>query len=137
MPKPQEKTLTYKMVITEIMNMAAGPMLAQELAAQMLSAGPSSARNPQQAMRQHIREANGRQLVFLDANTVLPLRLAFQGARFRIPLERESFDRSLLPMRNILSSYLPQGFTVDCLQFVDASGSAIPAQIKKITKKVR
>jgi hypothetical protein len=109
----------------------------QEVAAQMLSALPSSARNPHQAMRQHIREANGRQLVFLDADTVLPLRLAFQGARFRIPMERESFDRSLIPLCNILWSYLPQGFSVDCLRFVETSGSAIPAQIKKITKKVR
>ena len=79
------------MVITEIMHTVPGPLPTQELAAQMLLALPSSARNPKQTMRQHIRRANGRQLVFLDADTVLPLRLAYQGVRFRIVLEREQF----------------------------------------------
>ena len=136
MPKPTEKSLTYEMVITEIMRSASDPLPAQELAAQMLSALPSSARNPQQAMRQHIRQANGKQLVFLDADTVLPLRLAYQGARFRIPLERESFDKGLLPLDNI-SSYLPQGYKVDRLRLVDASGNVIPFQIKQTTHKVQ
>jgi hypothetical protein len=108
MPKSTEKSLTYEMVIAELMRSASGPLPAHELAAQMLSALPSSARNPQQAMRQHIRQANGRQLVFLDADTVLPLRLAYQEARFRIPLERDSFDKGLLPLDKI-SSCLPQG----------------------------
>ena len=136
MPKLQEKALTYEMVITEIIRSASGPLPAQELAAKMLSVLPSSARNPQQAMRQHIRQANGKQLVFLDADIILPLRLAYQGARFRIPLERESFDKGLLPLDNI-SSYLPQGFQVDRLQLVDASGNVIPFQIKRITRKVQ
>jgi hypothetical protein len=136
MPKPTEKALTYEMVITESMRAATGPLPAQELAAQMLSALPSFARNPRQAMRQHIRQANGRQLVFLDADTVLPLRLAYQGARFRISLERESFDKGLLPLDNI-SSYLPQSYQVDRLRFVDSSASAIPFQIKQVTQKVQ
>jgi hypothetical protein len=137
MPKPQEKALTYEMVITEIMNEAPGPLPAQELAAQMLSALPSFARNPQQAMRQHIRQANGKQLVFLDAATVLPLRLAYQGTRFRISLERDSFAKGLLPLGNVLWSYLPQGYQVDRLRFVDASGTAIPFQIKQVKQKVQ
>jgi hypothetical protein len=137
MPKPTEKAMTYEMVITEIMRSVTGPLPAQELASQMLSALPSFARNPQQAMRQHIRQANGRQLVFLDADTVLPLHLAYQGARFRILLERDSFDKGLLPLGNTLWSYLPQGYKVDRLRFMDASGNAIPVQIKQITQKVQ
>ena len=136
MSKHQEKALTYEMVIAEIMRSASGPMLAQELAAKMLLALQSSARNPQQAMRQHIRQANGKQLVFLDAGTVLPLRLAYQGARFRIPLERDSFDKGLLPLDN-LSSYLPQGYQVDRFQLVDSSRNVIPFQIKRTTHKVQ
>jgi len=137
MHKPSEKALTYEMVIAEIMSSVAGPLPAQELAAQMLSALPSFARNPQQAMRQHIRHANGRQLVFLDTETIMPLRLAYQRARFRIPLERESFDKGLLPLGNAVSSYLPQGYKVDRLRLVDASGSAIPAQIKQAKQRVQ
>jgi len=136
MSKPQEKALTYEMVIAEIMRSVSGPLPAQELAANMLLALPSSARNPQQAMRQHIRQANGKQLVFLDADTILPLRLAYLGARFRIPLERESFDKGLLPLDNI-SSYLPQSYQEDRLRLVDAFGNVIPFQIKRTTHKVQ
>ena len=57
MPKPTEKSLTYEMVITEIIRSVTGPLPAQDLATQMLSALPSFARNPHQAMRQHIRQA--------------------------------------------------------------------------------
>jgi hypothetical protein len=60
-PKPTEKALTYEMVIAEIMRTAPGPLPTRELASQMLLALPSFARNPQQAMRQHIRQANGLQ----------------------------------------------------------------------------
>ena len=94
MPKPQEKALTYEMVIAEIMRSASGPLPAQELATKMLLALQSSARNPQQAMRQHIRQANGKQLVFLDADTVLPLRLAYQGVRFRIPWSGKALTKA-------------------------------------------
>jgi len=45
MSKPQEKFITYEMVIAENMSKATGPLPTQELAAQMLSALPSSARN--------------------------------------------------------------------------------------------
>src|SRR3989337_1664605 len=137
MSKPKEKALTYEMIITDNMKRASGPLPAQELAAQMLSALPSFARNPQQAMRQHIRQANGWQLVFLDADTVLPLRLAYLGARFRIVLERESFDRGLLPLGKGLWSYLPKNFALEKLQLVDVSGHSIPAQIKQVTQKVQ
>jgi hypothetical protein len=137
MPKPQEKSITYEMVIAEIMNKASGPLQAQELAAQMLLALPSFARNPQQAMRQHIRQANGRQLVFVDADTVLPLRLAYQGVRFRIPLERDSFDKGLLPLGKGLWSYLPQGYKLERLQLVDRCGNLIQPQIKQVTSQVQ
>jgi hypothetical protein len=136
MSKSQEKSLTYEMVIGEIMSKAPGSMPAQELATQMLLALPSFARNPKQAMRQHIRQANGKQLVFLNADTVLPLRLAYQGTRFRIHLERESFDKGLLPL-DYISSSLPQGYLEDRLQLVDASGKAIQFQIKRTTHKVQ
>ena len=93
----KEPALTYEMVITDLMQHADGPVPAQELAAQMQSLLPSTARNPQQAMRQHIRQANGRQLIFWDSDTVLPIRLAFQGVRFRIPLEEKASTRVCCP----------------------------------------
>jgi hypothetical protein len=89
-------------------------------------------------MRQHIRQANGKQLIFLDSDTVLPIRLAFQGTRFRIPIEREGFNRGLLPLGPSLWSYLPNHFPLDKLLWVDpSSGQAIHAPIQKLTQTVQ
>ncbi|HSQ17686.1 MAG TPA: hypothetical protein VLM83_08320 [Anaerolineales bacterium] len=133
----KEKALTYEMVIAGIMQRTAGPLPVQALAEQMLLALPSSARKPQQAMRQHIREAVGRQLVFVDADTVLPLRLAYQGVRFRIVLQRESFDKGLLPLGHNLWQYLPRDFEFENLHFVDGSLHPITATIEQVTQKVQ
>ena len=81
MPKPTEKSLTYEMVITEIMRSASDQLPTQELAVQMLSALPSSARNPQQAMRQHIRQAddtraahaNVKYVVIVGSDEIVPM----------------------------------------------------------------
>jgi hypothetical protein len=133
----KEKALTYAMVTTDIMQRTYGPLPVQELAKQMLLALPSFARKPQQAMRQHIREAVGHQLVFVDADTVLPLRLAYQGVRFRIILQRESFDKGLLPLGHNLWQYLPRDFAFENLRFVDGSGHSITAKIEQVTQKVQ
>ena len=133
----KEPALNYQMIIADLMQRAAGPVSVQELAAQMLSLLPSTSGAPQRAMRQHIRQAKGIYLVFLDQNTVLPIRLAFQGARFRIPMEREIFDRGLLPVDDSLLSYLPNYFPQDKIQWFDVSGQPIQAPIQKISQSVQ
>ena len=93
MTSSKEKAPSYEEIITDLLRSTPGPISARELAEKLLAARPSQAKNPLQAMRQHIRQANGRLLVFLDADTILPLRLAFQGARFRLPLDREMLNK--------------------------------------------
>ena len=111
-------------------------MPARELAERLLAARPSQAKNFLQAARSHIRAAVGRYLVFLDGDRVLPLRLAFEGARFRLALDRKAFKRGLLRTDEALPSYLPVSFPLERARFVDSAGKPIAFQVKVVSRQV-
>lgn len=89
----------------------------------LLAAHPSQAKNPRQAARNHIRQANGYSLIFLESDKVLPICLAFRGARLRLPLDSETLSQGL-EISEILSTYLPVRFPLDKVRFVTRSGEA-------------
>jgi len=137
MTKSDKNNLTYPDVIDAILKTVTGPLPVAELARRMLAELPSTARDPQAAMRNHILKARGWQLVFTTAETIIPLRLAYQGVRFRLQLTHANLDRGLLPLNDILQGYLPQNLVVEQLQFVDAAGAAIPTRIFIATEKTK
>jgi len=118
------------------MRSANGPVPAAAVIEQLLAAHPSQAKNPRTAARTHLRSAVGHELVFLDPDTVLPLRLALQGARFRLPLDRDTVKTGLVPLGDILASYLPMRFAMEKVRLEDTAGQPIPFQTKTITEKV-
>ncbi|MCL5999366.1 MAG: plasmid pRiA4b ORF-3 family protein [Chloroflexi bacterium] len=136
MSSSKEKVPAYEEVIADLLRSTTGPVSAKELAEKLLAVRPSQARNPLQAMRQHIRQANGRLLVFLDADTVLSLRLAFQGARFRLPLDREMINKGLVNIVDSLPYYLPLNFPLEQVRFVDSAGKPVAFQIKPVSQQV-
>jgi hypothetical protein len=136
MNRSNEKTPTYEEIIAELMRSTPGPISAREVAEKLLAARPSQAKNPLRAMRQHLRQSNGRSLVFLDADTILPLRLVFQGARFRLPLDRAMVNKGMVNIGNSLPSYLPRQFPLEQVRFVETDGKPIPYQIKSVSKQV-
>ncbi len=119
------KLPNYEQIISDLLCPAAGPVPVAALTAQMLAVRPSAAKDPQKGARQHVVDAVGRQLVFLDADTVLPLRLAYQGARFRLPLDAKTVRQGRLPLDHSLTAYLPDSFDLTQVQFVDAAGRRI------------
>jgi hypothetical protein len=136
MSPSKEKPPAYEEIIADLLRSIPGPIPAKELAEKLLSARSSQAKNPLRAMRQHLRQANGRSLVFLDADTILPLRLAFQGARFRLPLDREMVNKGLVNIGDSLASYLPLHFPPERVRFVDTTGRPIAFQVERVLQQV-
>ena len=61
-------------------------------------------------MRSTLRlEHAGKTLMFLDRQTIVPLRVAMQGVRFRIPLTREEVDRGVLCITPAFDCFRCQG----------------------------
>jgi hypothetical protein len=64
------KPPNYAEIIREILISMNGPIAIEDLAARILAARPSNAKNPHLAALTKIREEQGRQLVYLDLEHV-------------------------------------------------------------------
>ena len=104
--KPNGPTLDD--VTESIMADAAGPMPLSDLVQQILARKPSRAKDPVKAVMAHLRDPYGRDktFVFVDRETVLPLRLALEGARFRITLDRQMASQGALPLHPYFVPFL-------------------------------
>lgn len=137
MPRPQDLALTYDQVIEKILREASAPMSVLELAQRISAERPSTAKDPVKAAEKKIKEAVGRQLVYLDSTTIAPLWIAWQGVRFRMGLSREEVNKGFFDAGNAFSFYLPNGFNLANLRLVNADGRAIKFKVNAVNKKVK
>jgi hypothetical protein len=75
-------------------------------------------------------------LVFLDAETILPIRLAMQGARFRLQLDRDAINTGLINIDDSRSSDLPRQFSLEKVCLLDADEHPIDFRVRSATEKV-
>ena len=69
-------------IIERVLAQVPGPIPIDELAKRVLAIYPSKAKNPLTSVRSTLRlEHAGKTLVFLDRQTIVPLRVAMQGVR--------------------------------------------------------
>ena len=136
MSKAANKPPTYAEVIEAILHPLESTIPVDDLIDQVQAMRPSKAKKPRQAILNKIREEDGRLLVRPEPAVVMPLRLAYQGVRFRIPLDREKINRGLLEVETILATYLPFQFPIEQIQFVDSTGRSIPFQFKPVTQQI-
>lgn len=139
MSRPQDIAPTYDQVIENILREreASAPMSVLDLAQKICAARPSTAKDPLKAAEKKIKEAAGRQLVYLDSNTIVPLQTAWQGVRFRMDLSREEVNKGFFDVGIALSFYLPSGFNLTNLRLVDTDGQAIKFKVNAVKKKVK
>ena len=137
MPRSQDIAPNYDQVIEQILREASAPMSVLELAQKISAARPSTSKDPVKAAEKKIKEAVGRQLVYLDSNTILPLWIAWQGVRFRLVLSREEVNKGFFDAGIAFSSYVPNGFNLANLRLVDRDGQAIKSKVNVVKKKVK
>ena len=137
MLRPQDIAPTYDQVIEKILRQVSAPMSVLELAQKISAARPSTSKDPVKAAEKQIKEAVGRQLVYLDSNTIVPLQTAWQGPRFRMDLSREEVNKGFFDVGIALSFYLPNGFNLANLRLVDTDGQAIKFKVNAVNKKVK
>jgi hypothetical protein len=125
------KPPSYADILKSILPFQNGPLLVKDLLNQILEIHPSMAKNPSQAVLNAIRWEEGRQFVYLDKDHILPLRLAFQGARYRLRLTREEVDQTALPLPRCFQSSLPSDYDWENVLFIDSKGEPIPSQVIK------
>ncbi len=133
-----EKPITIREAIAQAVAQLDGPITRDEFVARVLTIRPSKARNPAASINNHLRwEERGKTLVYLDRQTVVPLRAAMQGVRFRIPLSREEVKRGLLFVDPACRYFLRREVAYDQMHLLDEAGRSMPTRVVTLKRKVQ
>ncbi len=115
-----------------------GPLTVEDFYQRVLAIRPSKSKNPRASLRNHLRrEETGRTLVFLDDQTILPLRIAMRGVRFRIPLSRQELKIGVLLIEPGFTHFLRQGLSPQAVQLLGPGGEALPVNVVTVQQRIR
>ncbi len=128
---------TLGQAVERVLNRLREPISVDEFAKRVLAIYPSKAKNPTTSIRSHLRmEHTGQTLVFLDRQTLIPLRFAMQGVRFRIPLTRQEANRGVLIIDPAFRHFQPREIEPQHMQLLDADGRPLPNRMVTLKQKV-
>ena len=130
-------SLTRREAVEQIVAQIDGPIEINELCRRVLEIYPSGAKDPVSSMRRFIRsEGNGTLLVFTDQETVLPIRVAMKGVRFRISLSRSEVNRGVLLVHPAFDYFLRREVEPASVQLHDSQGRSLPVEATTIPERV-
>lgn len=133
-----KQSLTLSQAVEQVLAQVNGPISLDEFARQVLAVRPSRAKNPLSSLRTHLRwDQAGSTLVFLDDQTILPLRIAMRGVRFRIPVSTEEAGRKALIIHPAFDYFLRRGIDPAKVQLLDQAGHPLPVQVINIQVQVQ
>ena len=113
-----------------------GPVFLDDFTARVLAIWPSQAKDPASSVLWDIRqEHQGRDLLFLDDDTLLPIGPAMRGVCFRVPLSRKEVDKGRLFLYPAFEMLHPPGLPPDRFRFEDADGGNIAANLLGVKVK--
>lgn len=127
-----EKLITLEQAVQQVVAELDGPTPVAEVARRVLAIRPSTAKRPEQMVRNQLSLHWHKKWVYLDGKTVIPLRLAMNGVRFRIVLSRLEARRGVLFFVPNFLGFVKYGLSPADLTLLDAAGQPLPARPTKI-----
>jgi hypothetical protein len=129
-------TITQREAIERVAAQIDGLIALDEFVAQVLAIWPSKAKNPAANVRQSIRDDHlGKDLLFQDETTLLPMRIAMSGVRFRIPLSRQEVNRGWLFVLPSFQLMFKQGLEPEDFSLEETDGNNIPVNLVTVRRK--
>lgn len=111
------------------------PVAVSTLVDRVLEIRPSSAKRPSRSIRTKIQYDHiGRNLVFLDKKTIVPLRVAVPGIQFRIPLSRLEVNRGVLILDPSFNGWITYFDKPETFGFVDERGQELTTRVVSIAQ---
>jgi len=132
------KTLSKRQAIAQVVAQMTGPINTDEFTRRVLALWPSKAKKPWNAIRQTLRyDFLGRNLLFLDKQTLISMRLAMPGVRFRLPLSRREIHKGWLFVFPAFQFLARQDLPPEDFLLEDANGRSIPVNPVVVKFKVK
>ena len=134
---PKSDLPTIDEAIESVLKEVNEPVAVSTFIDRVLEIRPSSSKKPATGIRNQIRRHHiGRDLVFLDKETIVPLRVAVPGIRFRIPLSRLEVDRGILILDPSFRGWVTHFDDPEAFEFTDEMDQKLPTRVVSITQKV-
>lgn len=115
-----------------------GPLNFEEFTHRVLALWPSSAKNPKAGIRKALQyEYLGKNLLFLDKQTLIPIRLAMPGVQLRVPLTRQEIQRGWLFVHPALQYMAQQNQPVEEYRLEETDGHSIPVNLVTVKSRVQ
>lgn len=128
--------LSRSQAIEEIIAQMTAPVDLDEFTRRVLALWPTKAKNPKSGIRQALRyDYIGKSLLYLDEQTLIPIRLAMPGVRFRVRLTRQEIQKGWLFVDPAFQYMAAQDVPSEEFWLEEASGHSIP--VNQVTVKSR
>ncbi len=134
---PKSNLPTFDEAIEMALSEVNEPIEISAFVNRVLEIRPSSAKRPSSSVRTKMREYRaGKSLVFLDKETIVPLRVAIPGIRFRIPLSRLEVNRRALIIDPSFSGWIRHSDDPETFELIDQEGQQIPTRVVSVKQNV-
>ena len=132
-----EKPITLEQAVQQVIAGLDGPTPVAEVIQRVLAIRPSTAKRPERLVRNHLSGHWNKSWVYLDARTVIPMRIVMRGARFRIVLSRPEIKHGVLFFDPNFRGFAKLQVDPAGLVLLDAAGQPLPASPTTIKLQVR
>jgi hypothetical protein len=133
----KDQTITLEAALNQVIDALDGPTPLDEVVQRILAVRPSKAKNPEQQVRNNIRQMHRPLWVWLDERTLLPIRLAMNGVRFRITPSQPEVERSLFYGTPALYALHRDNVSWETMQFIDSAGNVLSFDLVTVEEKVQ
>ena len=115
----------------------AGPIKHDDFIEKVLEIYPSTAKKPGVSIRNHLRmEGVGKSIVYMDKETIIPLRVGAPGVRFRIFLSRWQVNNGTLPVFPSFQGWISDIDEMQAVQFLDEQGTLLPTNVVSVKYRI-
>ena len=125
-----DKKITLKQVIEQVLSELEGPITVTDLADRVYAIYPTRPKTAMSSFRNCLHyDEQGVNLVYLDKFAVLPMRIAMQGVRFRVPIDRHAEKENEIPFL-FFNYFIDRDGNPRDIRFVDGTGTPIAFKVK-------
>ena len=127
-----QNKLTLKQVVEQVLSELNEPITVKDLADRVYAIYPTRSKTAMSSLRNCLHyDEQGVNLVYLDRFTILPMRIALQGVRFRVPIDRHAekvHEISVL----FFHYFIDRHGEPKNIRFVENNGSPIAFRVKSV-----
>jgi hypothetical protein len=127
-----DKKITLKQVVEQVLSELDGPITVKDLADRVYAIYPTKSKTAMSSFRNCLHyDEQGVNLAYVNRDTLLPMRIAMQGVRFRVPIDRHAEKENTVPIL-FFNYFIGRDTKPQSTRFIDDIGNPIAFKIKSV-----